>query len=279
MEWKEVDSRSVSEPESCGSGGAWDESGRRESREVLDEPDADEDVCEVCEGAGERVSARGYADSLSSAMRLRCVRFLTRCKASTFSFDAVAAVARGYRKSNLAVSSSLLWESLSLLSSSSSTSALSAIRSDVVLLILLVLRCSVREFPFLNIVLNVTSRIPTFPLPPLLLLLNDSGLSRIAMLCGSPVLPLPVEFVAGGEGKPEPLELAPGLGGSGRSGMLSEAPSGGVLMLLGGVCGCPLPMYTADRRLAVCLGLASGFALGGIEAMDVEKTFTRQGHS
>jgi hypothetical protein len=40
------------------------------------------------------------------------------------------------------------------------------------------------------------------------------------MLPVSPVLPLPVEFVAGGEGSPEPFELvlAPGLGGSGRSG-------------------------------------------------------------
>lgn len=40
------------------------------------------------------------------------------------------------------------------------------------------------------------------------------------MLAGSPVLPLPVEFVAGGEGRPEPFELvlAIGLGGSGKSG-------------------------------------------------------------
>ena len=30
---------------------------------------------------------------------------------------------------------------------------------------------------------------------------------RIAMLAGSPVLPLPVELVAGGEGNPEPVEL------------------------------------------------------------------------
>lgn len=37
----------------------------------------------------------------------------------------------------------------------------------------------------------------------------------------SPVLPLPVEFVAGGEGKPEPLD-PPGLGGSGKSGILAE---------------------------------------------------------
>jgi hypothetical protein len=39
-------------------------------------------------------------------------------------------------------------------------------------------------------------------------------------------LPLPVEFVAGGEGNPELVEerfeAAPGLGGSGRSGMLNE---------------------------------------------------------
>jgi hypothetical protein len=32
------------------------------------------------------------------------------------------------------------------------------------------------------------------------------------------VLPLPVELVAGGEGRPEWEEEAPGLGGSGRSG-------------------------------------------------------------
>lgn len=41
-----------------------------------------------------------------------------------------------------------------------------------------------------------------------------------------PTLPLPVEFVAGGEGNPELVEErfeeAPGLGGSGRSGMLGE---------------------------------------------------------
>ena len=41
-----------------------------------------------------------------------------------------------------------------------------------------------------------------------------------------PTLPLPVELVAGGEGNPELVEerfeAAPGLGGSGRSGMLDE---------------------------------------------------------
>lgn len=37
----------------------------------------------------------------------------------------------------------------------------------------------------------------------------------------SPVEPLPVEFVAGGEGRPDELDAAPGLsGGSGRSGIL-----------------------------------------------------------
>lgn len=34
----------------------------------------------------------------------------------------------------------------------------------------------------------------------------------------SPVLPLPVELVAGGEGRPDCVDVAPGLGGSGRSG-------------------------------------------------------------
>ena len=34
---------------------------------------------------------------------------------------------------------------------------------------------------------------------------------------------LPVEFVAGGEGRPEPVSLPTGLGGSGRSGI--EPPS------------------------------------------------------
>lgn len=34
----------------------------------------------------------------------------------------------------------------------------------------------------------------------------------------SPVLPLPVELVAGGDGRPEWVDEAPGLGGSGRSG-------------------------------------------------------------
>lgn len=46
------------------------------------------------------------------------------------------------------------------------------------------------------------------------------------LLESPPTLPLPVEFVAGGEGNPELVEdrfeAAPGLGGSGRSGMLDE---------------------------------------------------------
>ena len=58
-----------------------------------------------------------------------------------------------------------------------------------------------------------------------------------AILVGSPVLPLSVEFVAGGEGSPEPM----GLGGSGRSGMVC----GIELTLLAGVDGV-LPMYMAE---------------------------------
>jgi hypothetical protein len=82
----------------------------------------------------------------------------------------------------------------------------------------------------------------------LLLLCKEMGRSRIAMVAGSPVLPLPVEFVPGGDGRPD-LMLELGLGGSGSSGRVGldvdncgdwdasfeaeyEAP--------------PLPMYTAD---------------------------------
>ena len=38
----------------------------------------------------------------------------------------------------------------------------------------------------------------------------------------SPTLPLPVELVAGGDGRPEALEDVLGLGGSGRSGRAGE---------------------------------------------------------
>lgn len=41
------------------------------------------------------------------------------------------------------------------------------------------------------------------------------------LVVSSPVLPLPVELVAGGDGNPEPFESAPGLGGgSGKVGKL-----------------------------------------------------------
>ena len=54
----------------------------------------------------------------------------------------------------------------------------------------------------------------------LLSLARESGLCRRGTLPGSPVLPLPVELVAGGDGRPESLDprLEFGLGGSGRSG-------------------------------------------------------------
>lgn len=46
---------------------------------------------------------------------------------------------------------------------------------------------------------------------------------RLTLPALSPTLPLPVEFVAGGEGRPESLEEeSPGLGGSGKSGMKVE---------------------------------------------------------
>lgn len=48
-----------------------------------------------------------------------------------------------------------------------------------------------------------------------------AGLWRILpkLVVSSPVLPLPVEFVAGGDGRPELFDAAPGLGGgSGKSG-------------------------------------------------------------
>jgi hypothetical protein len=38
------------------------------------------------------------------------------------------------------------------------------------------------------------------------------------------LFPLPVEFVAGGDGRPDPFEFAPGLGGAGKSGMLLGWP-------------------------------------------------------
>ena len=59
------------------------------------------------------------------------------------------------------------------------------------------------------------------------------GRSRISRL--SPALPLPVELVAGGEGRPEFVEDAPGLGGSGRSGRSEREGVG------------PTPRKIADR--------------------------------
>jgi hypothetical protein len=57
-----------------------------------------------------------------------------------------------------------------------------------------------------------------------------------------PTLPLPVEFVAGGEGNPEErFEAAPGLGGSGRSGML-----GGLLVVVFMLEEEPEPRKIAD---------------------------------
>lgn len=50
---------------------------------------------------------------------------------------------------------------------------------------------------------------------------------RWRTLSTSPLLPLPVELVAGGEGRPEreSVDDAPGLGGSGKSGTFSGKPA------------------------------------------------------
>jgi len=66
---------------------------------------------------------------------------------------------------------------------------------------------------------------PVLVLLPLLLV-KESGLSGTSSVCVSSLLP--VEFVAGGEGNPEPVSLLTGLGGSGRSGI--EPPSTGGLV-------------------------------------------------
>ena len=55
----------------------------------------------------------------------------------------------------------------------------------------------------------------------------------------SPVLPLPVELVAGGDGRPELVDAAPGLGGSGRSGSSEEEEDEGA--------GGPSPRKIADK--------------------------------
>lgn len=72
----------------------------------------------------------------------------------------------------------------------------------------------------------------------------------------SPVEPLPVEFVAGGDGKPE-VEIAPGLsGGSGRSGILACFGS------LGGND----PMNIADKgRLEEAASERGGIRVGATE--------------
>ena len=59
----------------------------------------------------------------------------------------------------------------------------------------------------------------------------------------SPTLPLPVEFVAGGEGRPDALDEVLGLGGSGRSGRV-----GGVSLV------DPMKIADKGRDLEACTG-------------------------
>jgi hypothetical protein len=125
--------------------------------------------------------------------RFRCVRLFTRCKASIFS---------------LVLFSERLLSSLAVLSSSLSLSSSSS--SSLMFIV-------DREWTSLS----------CFPLSILVLVFGgceyDAGRWRTLpkLAVSSPVLPLPVEFVAGGEGRPELSEAAPGLGGgSGKSGNL-----------------------------------------------------------
>jgi hypothetical protein len=73
------------------------------------------------------------------------------------------------------------------------------------------------------------------------------------MVAGSPVLPLSVEFVPGGDGSPDLTDpmLELGLGGSGSSGRLLDVTSCGdcVASLEPEIETSVLPMYTADTGL------------------------------
>lgn len=140
---------------------------------------------EEFDGAGEL--KRDIEESLSSTMRLRCVRLLTRCRAEIFSFVVEVKEDRLRSSENLAVSSSSC--SLSCRSSSSS-------ERFAVLGLRLV-------WDLLYEPLNISDAEPEAAFLRALLPL---GLS-------SPTLPLPVELVAGGEGRPEPFDDALGLAG------------------------------------------------------------------
>lgn len=143
-------------------------------------------------------------ESLLRAIRFLCVRLLTRCSVITWSSDWDIPRRR-------------LRLSLAVLSSSSSSSpfldspppAGDEARLDLKL----------SGFP-LRIVKaeEVGGR------------KGRSGVSRL-----SPALSLPVEFVAGGEGRPECVDEAPGLGGSGKSGRFEGEGAG------------PAPRKIADK--------------------------------
>jgi hypothetical protein len=94
------------------------------------------------------------------------------------------------------------------------------------------------------------------------------------MVAGSPVLPLPVEFVAGGEGNPDRTDpiLELGLGGSGRSGNPKDVAS--VWDDEDGVdCNAwelaSLPRYIADIG-RFCFTLSVG--RGGIDNVQVPRS-------
>jgi hypothetical protein len=120
-------------------------------------------------------------------IRFLCVRLITRCSAITWSLD--WAVPRRLPKPSLAVCSSSSSSSAFL---GSVTPAGDDARLDL-------------ELSGFSLRIVGTEEAGGW-----------KGRSRNSRL--SPALPLPVELVAGGEGRPECVDDAPGLGGSGRSG-------------------------------------------------------------
>lgn len=119
-------------------------------------------------------------------MRFLCVRLITRCRVTTWSLDWDAP--RRRPRSSLAVISS---------SSSPSPRLYSPLPAG-------------DEAP-LDLEVGLSLRIVKAD--------ERGGMEdRSTFSRLSPVLPLPVELVAGGEGRPEWVDAAPGLGGSGSSG-------------------------------------------------------------
>jgi len=156
----------------------------------------------------QRMAGKGIPDSRKKrTIRFLCVRLITRRNVTAWSLDWDGP---GWRpRLNLAV-----------LSSSSSPSSF------------LYSPAPVGEAVLFDLEVNGFS---------LRLVKADVGLmeGRLTFSRLSPVLPLPVELVAGGEGRPEWEEEDPGLGGSGRSGSSEDWVDEGA--------GGPSPRKIADK--------------------------------